>query len=85
MRKGQKRQRITLTNHFHNSEVTILGKRNGYLSPGQVRRIEKELCGCESCACGRTVRDENGWILDYLSDGGAILRNAKLDYNESMM
>lgn len=43
--------RITLTNDFHDSGVT-LQLRSAFPSTSQVRRSWKALCGIKGCACG---------------------------------
>lgn len=43
--------KITLTNDFHNSEVT-LQLRSAFPSTSQVRRSWRVLCGIKGCTCG---------------------------------
>lgn len=43
--------KITITNTFHNSKVT-LNMQNSKLSTSQVKRAGKELCGISDCICG---------------------------------
>ena len=50
--------RITLTNNFHATSVTLIAEEDtrntfaGWLSPGQVKRARRDLCGCDGCQCG---------------------------------
>ena len=46
--------RITLTNAFHRTRVSLIAK-DGRLSAGQVRRARKELCGIPGCYCGDSL------------------------------
>jgi hypothetical protein len=44
---------LTLTNDFHNTEVTVrLQDRSGLLTPSQTARVRRELCGTAGCSCG---------------------------------
>jgi hypothetical protein len=43
---------ITLRNDFHDSQATVRVGEDGYLSPSQIRRVRKSLCGIEGCCCG---------------------------------
>ena len=44
---------LTLTNDFHNTEVTIrVTKLPHILTPSQRRRIWRKLCGIPGCTCG---------------------------------
>ena len=44
-------EKITLTNDFHNTEVT-LNVKNGIITVGQVKRARRVLCGISGCTCG---------------------------------
>lgn len=47
---------ITLTNDFHNTEVTIRVRELPHtITPSQHQRIERALCGMSDCRCG-TIR-----------------------------
>lgn len=43
---------ITIRNNFHGSKVTIRANISDTLTPNQVRRARRELCGIDDCACG---------------------------------
>ncbi len=46
---------ITLNNDFHSTSVNLrvdLSSGSFELSPAQVRRARRELCGVTGCACG---------------------------------
>ena len=47
-------KRITLTNDFHNSEVT-LNVKDSTISAGQVKKARRELCGISGCTCGNDL------------------------------
>jgi hypothetical protein len=57
--------KITLHNHFHNTEVTIRAEVGDVLTPSQLKRASKSLCGMQDCQCGAfshqdRATDENG-------------------------
>jgi len=60
---------ITLTNNFHGTSVN-LRPRNGRLSPAQMRRARKVLCGLSECQCGG-IRGPQEFEIDREPDGGA--------------
>jgi len=43
--------KITLTNDYHNTEITLASKGD-YLSAGQVVKARRTLCGVSGCTCG---------------------------------
>jgi hypothetical protein len=59
---------ITLTNSFHNSEVRIRVREFPHtITESQHRRIERALCGIDTCRCG-TIRGHqyhDGARLDF--------------------
>lgn len=59
---------IELENDFHNT-FTKVRPKDMMLSPWQVRKVEKALCGMDDCICGTISGGE--YYLDYLPDGGA--------------
>ena len=66
---------IRLRNDFHGSEVGIRVPRGlpHTLTPSQVRRVRKELCGNKDCTCGaiRGVQWLHGRRLDVWNTGDA--------------
>lgn len=42
----------TLTNSFHNSEITIRSNVGDTVSRRTLQRVRKALCGIEGCTCG---------------------------------
>ena len=46
--------KITLSNDFHNTEIS-LNVKNGQLSAGQVKRAQKVLCGLSDCRCSGDI------------------------------
>jgi len=80
-----KTKKITLTNNFHGTEVTVYGKRsyNNWiwdLSKAQVTKITKALCGMAECSCG--ITRESVWDLYNNDDGSGFLRSWEEEYNE---
>lgn len=70
---------ITLTNDFHRTEVD-LRPRNWELSPRQVARARKALCGIKDCTCGDAVgaRGVQPWVVLVYPDGhGQIIDGRK--------
>jgi len=62
---------ITLTNNFHGTSVN-LRPRNGRLSPAQMRRARKVLCGLSECKCGG-IRGPQEYDVEGDGEGGAIV------------
>lgn len=67
---------ITLKNDFHNTVVT-LRPGHGRLSPSQVARSRRALCGIAGCTCGgwcgeRGPQSER-LVIEPTEDGGAEL------------
>ena len=60
---------ITLKNNFHSTSVN-LRPRNGRLSPAQMRRARRVLCGLSECQCGG-IRGPQEYELEPEPDGGA--------------
>jgi hypothetical protein len=48
-------KKVTLTNDFHNTEVTIIIPDSGELSRRQTLKVNSTLCGNPDCCCG-TIR-----------------------------
>lgn len=46
------KQKVTLKNDYHNTEVTIIVRDGDELSKAQMRRVESTLCGMADCHCG---------------------------------
>lgn len=66
--------KITLRNNFHNTEAVVI-PRNGELSPRQVNRALKKLCGMKDCCCG-DVRGPQDVEITWNGDGSAtVLKN----------
>jgi hypothetical protein len=74
---------LTLKNDFHDTEIRLASMGNN-LSPRQVRRAHKALCGIADCKCGGSAGERGPQAFDdgrrfYLlprPDGGA---NIELD------
>ena len=82
-----KTKTIELENNFHNTSVTVRAKvteEKGvfYLTPGQMKRVEKLLCGM---VCGCDTIDCHEWHLNYNQDGSAFVSNWVSEYNEAMI
>ena len=43
---------IIVRNDFHDSSVTLKATIGDELSPSQIRRSQRELCGIANCTCG---------------------------------
>ncbi len=53
---------IELHNTIHNTKVRIRAHLGQTLTPAQVRRIRRELCGVRGCTCG-VVRDPDHVLI----------------------
>lgn len=62
---------ITLKNNFHGTSVN-LRPRNGRLSPTQMRRARRVLCGLSECQCGG-IRGPQEFEIEGDGDGGATV------------
>lgn len=62
---------ITLKNNFHGTEVRLI-PRNGRLSPAQMRRARRVLCGLSECKCGG-IRGPQEYDVEGDGEGGAIV------------
>ena len=65
---------ITLTNNFHHTTYTLRANYGEALSPSQIRRARKALCGVQGCTCGGNLgeRGPNNPVVEplgYNSDG----------------
>jgi hypothetical protein len=47
---------VTFTNEFHKTSVTLITK-DGKLSPGQVKKARRVLCGTADCRCGGNLSE----------------------------
>ncbi len=73
-------KRITLTNDFHNSSITLHPGKEGRLSAGQVRKAKKTLCGITHCTCsgrlGTRGQQESQIEVFYLPNRQGMFRVA---------
>ena len=64
---------ITLTNDFHNTEYNLRANLGDELSPSQIRRSRKALCGVSGCTCGGPLGERGdthyGEEIGYAPDG----------------
>ncbi len=63
---------ITLKNEFHNTECRLRAAYGKPLSPTQIRRARRALCGVSGCVCGGNLgeRGENPEIDAGMDDYG---------------
>ena len=59
-------KKITITNDFHHSSITVRVPSNGLLSVGTTKRIYRTLCGIADCQCGG-IRGKQATELDRYS------------------
>lgn len=59
---------ITLTNDFHNTKIGLKTSHGHRLSPGQVAKARKALCGIADCTCGGHCGERG---VQYTSDHAA--------------
>jgi len=72
-------RRVTLTNDFHHSAVTLMVGEDGKLNPGQVRRARRALCGISGCTCAGNLGERGPQAEAAPNDDGTQLefRNAE--------
>jgi hypothetical protein len=73
---------ITLKNDFHNTQIGLKSRHGHRLSPSQVAKARKVLCGIDGCTCGGHCGERGPqWTSDHAAkitiepteDGGANL------------
>lgn len=72
---------ITLKNDFHNTRISLKRSTAHRLSPSQVARARRVLCGIDGCTCGefagqrgqQHLPDGTRVLLIETEDGGADL------------
>lgn len=62
---------ITLRNDYHGTEYNI--RYNGPLTPAQVQRCRKHLCGIPACTCGGLLGEHGPQPVDIEIVGGKIV------------
>ena len=55
---------IDINNDYHNTTVRVRADVGDILTPSQLHRIRRELCGIEDCSCG-TIRDDRYRLADH--------------------
>jgi len=66
--------KLTFTNNFHNSSANVRADvidGEAWLTPSQVKRVGKKLCGVNGCACGYTelnYRGDQEYNIETLQD-----------------
>lgn len=73
--------KVTIRNNFHNTEVTLEAKNitlekttEYYLSPAQVDKAKRELCGLRGCTCSGVLgqRGPQNWSGEQIYHGFVI-------------
>jgi len=57
---------IIVRNDFHDSSVTLKATIGDELSPSQIRRSQRELCGIGNCTCGGPLGErgpQDGFVV----------------------
>lgn len=82
---------ITLTNDFHRTTVKIRAMPGMELSPAQIKRARKVLCGQPACACGgplgergpqpgklvvEQIDPDRVWVFEAYADAADVLCSA---------
>lgn len=71
---------ITIRNDFHDTAVRIRASIGDTLTPSQVRRCRRILCGIEGCTCGGALsergpqQDDTGRTFDVIASGPDAVR-----------
>lgn len=63
-RGREKMEKITLTNDFHNSAVTLQANLGEWLSARQIQKARKALCGMQDCTCGGNLGERGKQAVD---------------------
>ena len=71
MTKNTRAKTITLTNDFHRTAINVRPLITGYLSPRQVARVDRKLCGVKGCTCAG--QSWGGYKIEFEHDGSAIV------------
>ena len=71
MTKTPRAKTITITNDFHRTAINVRPLITGYLSPRQVARVDRELCGIKGCTCAGLRW--GGYNIEFEHDGSAIV------------
>ncbi len=65
-KRGEKTmKKMTFTNDYHNSEVTLHVADDGWLTHSQAKRMGRELCGLTDCTCGGIRGKQEHGMIDY--------------------
>jgi len=66
---------VTVRNDFHNTEARIRASIGDTLTPSQVRRCRRTLCGIKGCTCGGALsergpqHDDDGCAFNAIAIG----------------
>ena len=71
MTKNPRAKTITITNDFHRTAINVRPLITGYLSPRQVARVDRKLCGIKGCTCAG--QSWGGYKVEFEDDGSAIV------------
>jgi hypothetical protein len=71
---------ITVRNEFHDTTARIRASIGDTLTPSQVKRCRRTLCGVEGCTCGGALsergqqHDDEGRAFDAIAIGSDSVR-----------
>ena len=68
--------RITLTNDFHHTEVTIIPKPDHPISAATYRRARRQLCPSTNCRCGSS--SASGWGMLVLGQAEPVYAGSRI-------
>ena len=67
--------KYTLKNEYHHTQVTLQVDDNANLSPSQIAKAQRALCGMKDCLCGGInafPKTDNNFILVHQDNGRGV-------------
>jgi hypothetical protein len=61
-------KKVTITNDFHGTEITLIQRNGGYLTRTQILKARRTLCGISDCRCGGAL-GERGCAVEVIDTG----------------
>jgi len=76
---------VTIRNDFHGTECRLHVEDKGVLTPSQVRRCRRVLCGIPTCLCGGILGERGKQDVEMKPlPNGFVLLDKRGDANDSL-